>query len=93
MLWFLYKLAFLDRTRIGWPWTDEQRSSFAICHHLIGNAKSQGMTNDFNMKDNGYNIALFIFFVYDILFGIPINVGERNSYLMGGIFTLTPMIR
>jgi len=84
MLWFLYMLAFLDRTRIGRPWTDEQGSIFAVCHHLIGNAKIRGMTKDFNMKGNGYNIALFVFFVYYILFGIPINVGDRNSYLMEG---------
>ncbi|TKA49262.1 hypothetical protein B0A55_12856, partial [Friedmanniomyces simplex] len=52
VLWFLYMLAFLDRTNIG----TSMRSPFAR------NAKIQGLTKDLKMTGNDYNIALMIFF-------------------------------
>jgi hypothetical protein len=40
----------------------------------IGNAKIQGLTKDLDMKDQDYNIALFVFFIPYILFEIPSNL-------------------
>jgi hypothetical protein len=39
----------------------------------IGNARLQGLEKDLNMKNNDYNIALFIFFIPYILFEVPSN--------------------
>ncbi|KAF3398229.1 hypothetical protein F1880_005972 [Penicillium rolfsii] len=40
----------------------------------IGNARLQGLEKDLNMKNNDYNIALFIFFIPYILFEVPSNL-------------------
>ncbi|KAI3320549.1 MFS general substrate transporter [Xylariaceae sp. AK1471] len=40
----------------------------------IGNAKIQGLTQDLNLTGHDYNIALFVFFVPYILFGVPSNI-------------------
>ncbi|KAK5006718.1 hypothetical protein LTR28_006153 [Elasticomyces elasticus] len=75
-LFFLFLLAFLDRTNIG-----EQAVQNCVCENrlfltrtLLGNAKIQGMTEDLKMTGNHYNIALFIFFIPYILFEVPSNI-------------------
>ena len=75
VLWFLYMLAFLDRTNIG----TLRMETCCKMHHRSnapppGNAAIQGMTKDLNMKGNDYNVALFIFFVPYILFEVPSNI-------------------
>lgn len=40
----------------------------------IGNARLQGLEKDLNMKNNDYNIALFIFFIPYILLEVPSNL-------------------
>jgi hypothetical protein len=37
----------------------------------IGNAKIQGMTKDLHMRGNDYNIAVMLFTVAYIIFGLP----------------------
>ncbi|PSN62452.1 MFS general substrate transporter [Corynespora cassiicola Philippines] len=40
----------------------------------IGNARIQGLTEDLGMRNNDYNIALFVFFIPYILFEVPSNL-------------------
>jgi MFS family permease len=40
----------------------------------LGNAKIQGLEKDLKMKNNDYNISLFIFFIPYILFEVPSNI-------------------
>ena len=36
----------------------------------IGNAKIEGMTEDLNMQDTNYNVAVSVFFIPYIIFGM-----------------------
>lgn len=44
----------------------------------IGNARIQGLEKSLNMKDNDFNIALFVFFPFYILCEVPSNVLIRK---------------
>lgn len=57
----------------------------------IGNAKIQGMTEDLKMKNQDYNIALFVFFIPYILFEVPSNLILKKlapSTWLSGIMVL-----
>jgi hypothetical protein len=45
----------------------------------IGNAKIQGMTKDLRMKGNDYNIAVMLFTVAYIIFGLPASLIFRKT--------------
>ena len=44
----------------------------------IGNARLQGLEKDLKMKDQDYNVALFVFFIPYILFEVPSNLLIRK---------------
>jgi MFS family permease len=70
-LFVLFLLAFLDRTNIG---TVLLPRLYIASTDSTGNAKIQGLTEDLDMKNTDYNIALFVFFIPYILFEIPSNL-------------------
>ncbi|KAK3717489.1 hypothetical protein LTR37_005879 [Vermiconidia calcicola] len=55
----------------------------------IGNAKIEGMTEDLNMQDTDYNVAVSVFFIPYIIFEIPANTVlarfNRPSHFMGAL--------
>ncbi|KIX00662.1 uncharacterized protein Z518_09727 [Rhinocladiella mackenziei CBS 650.93] len=56
----------------------------------IGNARIQGLEEDLNMKDDDFNIALFIFFIPYILCEVPSNLLVKNlrpSWYLAGIIS------
>ena len=70
ILWFLFMLAFLDRTNIGMFHEEELAGKLPVllrthgymCADIsVGNARILGMEEDLKMTGNSYNIALFIF--------------------------------
>jgi hypothetical protein len=74
MLWFLYMLAFLDRTNIGTIRSEDLDKLESVLIRVVGNAKIQGMTKDLKMTGNDYNVALFLFFPSYIIFEVPSNI-------------------
>jgi hypothetical protein len=69
MLAFLYLVCYIDKASIG-----RCAMAFSILLNLTltptGNAKIEGMLPDLNMSGTQYNIALGIFFVPYVLFGM-----------------------
>lgn len=68
MLMILYLCAYIDRANIG--------TSLSIIKYLpdyltiTGNAKIEGLLESLDMSGTDYNIALAIFFVPYVLFGM-----------------------
>lgn len=44
-----------------------------------GNAKIQGMTTQLHMKGNDYNVAVLLFTVAYIIFGLPANIVFKKT--------------
>lgn len=69
-LFVLFLLAFLDSKYRGC----RQQYTLTYVGTNIGNARIQGLEADLGMRNNDYNIALFIFFIPYILFEVPSNL-------------------
>jgi len=64
----------------------------------IGNAKIQGMTKELHMRRNDYNIAVMLFTVAYIIFGLPASLifkktGPQSLSVMMFLWGIAPRLR
>jgi len=79
VLFILFLVSFVDRGNIG-------MSTFVVCYILSrsdtttpGNAHIQGMDASLHLKGNNYNMAVMVFTLAYVVFGIPANLVFKKT--------------
>lgn len=69
-----YTILFLDRTNSKFQNATRQQHPECNSHYAVANARIEGLEKSLNMPSNGYNTALWIFYIPFVLVEVPSNM-------------------